>query len=221
MASRKFSQCSFAFARHACLGFPTRIPYSKANNLATFRFSAQAFSTTTQHKIGLVFASNSGMAEEVASLIGDIIDVEPQDIEDVKEATDLAKYDALIVGTPTHNTLVDKYRSGTGWDDIIDDIAEVDFSGKKVAVFGLGDANGYSDGFCDALEEIHRTFQDSGASMVGYVSASELNFDHCDSKSNIDGKFVGLPLDHMNEEDLTENRLQEWIKQLQSEGMPV
>jgi flavodoxin I len=161
------------------------------------------------------------MTEDVAKRLAKMIGVSARDIAEVEQAAELAHYDALIVGTPTHNTLEDKYRSGTGWDDIIDDIREVDFSGKKVAVFGLGDSNCYPEGFCDALEELHQTFQAAGASMVGYVDESGLTYEHCASKSNINGKFVGLPLDDMNEDDLTEEKLNAWIEQLKGEGMPL
>jgi flavodoxin len=38
------------------------------------------------------------------------------------------------------------------WDTRINLLAPVDFSGKKVAFFGLGDAMGYPDSFLDAKE---------------------------------------------------------------------
>jgi flavodoxin I len=159
------------------------------------------------------------MTERVVDLISKMTGLQQVEIEKVKEAEDLAQYDALIVGTPTHNTMADEYRSGTGWDDIIDDVRGIDLTGKFVAVFGTGDSVCYGDGFCDAIEELHRTFETAGATMVGYVDSS--NYQHESSKSDIDGKFVGLALDEMNEEDLTEQRLVAWISQLKKEGMQL
>merc|ERR1712187_803915 len=100
----------------------------------------------------------------------------------------------LIVGTPTWNTGADEYRSGTAWDDVIDDIKGVDLSGKKVAIFGCGDSD-------------------------GYVDASSYN--HAESKSDKGGKFLGCPFDEDNESDMSEERAKAWIEQLKSEGMPL
>jgi len=180
---------------------------------------AQGASISPSSPVGIIYATEGGTTKEIAGKISKMIDVEHLDIEDVRDAEDLAKYDALIVGTPTHNTLAEEYRSGTGWDDIIDDIKKLDMSGKSVAVFGLGDSQCYSEGFCDAMEELHRTFKGTGATMVGYVDSSDYQYD--ESKSEIEGKFIGLPLDEMNEDDLTEDRLKDWLLQLKKEGMPI
>merc|ERR1711979_94896 len=72
--------------------------------------------------------------------------LEAADIGDYA-AEDLTEFDDLIVGCPTWNTDADEYRSGTAWDDIIDDIKGSDLSGKTVAVFGCGDQEGYGDKF--------------------------------------------------------------------------
>ena len=47
---------------------------------------------------------------------------EPRDISDVKVST-LADFDGLVVGAPTWNTGADSERSGTGWDDVLNDIS--------------------------------------------------------------------------------------------------
>jgi len=180
---------------------------------------AKGGSRSPSSPVGLIYATEGGSTKEIAERISKMIDVEHLDIEDVKDAEDLAKYDALIVGTPTHNTLADEYRSGTGWDDIIDDIKKLDMSGKSVAVFGLGDSICYSEGFCDAMEELHRIFKGTGATMVGYVDSSDYQYE--ESKSEIEGKIIGLALDEMNEDDLTEDRLKDWLLQLKKEGMPI
>merc|ERR1712083_308863 len=134
-------------------------------------------------------------------------------------AEDLASYDGLIVGCPTWNTGADEYRSGTAWDDIIDDIKGLSLGGKPVAVFGCGDSQGYGDNFCDGIEELHETFKAAGAKNLGDVDASDYEFD--ESKSVRDGKFLGLALDQDNEADMSEERVAAWVEQLKSEGMPL
>jgi flavodoxin I len=53
--------------------------------------------------------------------------------------------------------------------------------------------------------------------MIGYVPAD--GYDYTDSKSIRDGKFLGLPLDANNEDDMTEERVKQWTQQLVDEGM--
>merc|ERR1711976_1071273 len=130
-----------------------------------------------------------------------------------------AEFDGLIVGCPTWNTDADEYRSGTAWDDLIDDIKGSDLGGKPVAVFGCGDHEGYGDNFCDGIEELHETFKAAGAKMVGYVDASA--YAHSESKSDQGGKFLGLPLDEDNEDDQTDDRVSSWVAQIKGEGMPL
>ena len=128
----------------------------------------------------------------------------------------LLRFDGLIVGAPTWNTGSDEMRSMTDWDDKLDSIRELSLKGKPVAVFGLGDSCGYGDYFCDAIEELHDAFESAGGKMIGYVSPE--GYDFTDSKSVRDGRFLGLPLDATNEDDLTEDRVKAWTKQLASEG---
>ena len=54
-------------------------------------------------------------------------------------------------------------RSGTTWDNILEEVRSENLLGKKVAVFGCGDSISYGDYFCDAIEEIHSAFAKSGA----------------------------------------------------------
>merc|ERR1712173_136059 len=173
---------------------------------------------TACEAVGLLYASQTGNTETVAGYIAEAAGVEAEDVGDYG-AEDLADFDGLLVGCPTWNTGADEYRSGTAWDDLLDDIKGVDLSGKSVAVFGCGDSQGYGDNFCDGIEELHETFAAAGAKMVGYVDAG--GYQHAESKSVKNGKFLGLPLDQDNEDDMTEDRVDAWIAQIKSEGMPL
>ena len=51
----------------------------------------------------------------------------------------------------------------------------------------------YGDYFCDAIEEVYSAMKEAGAEMVGSVATD--GYDFSESKSVIDGKFCGLPLD--------------------------
>merc|ERR1719240_2298379 len=115
--------------------------------------------------VGLFFSTQTGNTETAATQIAEAAGVEASDIGD-EGAEDLTGYDGLIVGCPTWNTGADEYRSGTAWDDVIDEVKELDLAGKPVAIFGCGDSGAYGDNFCDGIEELHETFKAAGAKMI-------------------------------------------------------
>merc|ERR1719480_612324 len=112
-------------------------------------------------------------------MIAEKAGVEAMDVGEIS-AEDLAEFDGIIVGCPTWNTGADEYRSGTAWDDLIDEIKDVDLSSKSVAVFGCGDSGSYGDNFCDGIEELHDTFEAAGAKMIGYVDTA--GYSHTETK---------------------------------------
>jgi flavodoxin I len=173
---------------------------------------------TAREAVGLFYSTQTGNTETVAGVIAEKAGVEAMDVGEIS-AEDLTGYDGLIVGCPTWNTGADEYRSGTAWDDLLDEVKDIDLAGKHVAVFGCGDSQGYGDNFCDGIEELHETFKAAGAKMVGYVNAGD--YQHQESKSVRGDKFLGLPLDEDNENDLTEGRVEAWVAQLKGEGMPL
>ena len=125
----------------------------------------------------------------------------------------------LIVGAPTWHTDADTERSGTTWDDwLYSTLPDLDLSGKKVAVFGVGDQQSYNDYYCDAAGELYDLFEAKGCTMVGMTSTD--GYDHSASKAEKDGKFVGLMCDEDNQYDMSEDRAKAWVEQLKSEGFP-
>merc|ERR1719325_297580 len=179
---------------------------------------AQRRARTACEAVGLLYATQTGNTETVAGYIAEEAGLEVADVGDYG-AEDLAEFDGMIVGCPTWNTDADEYRSGTAWDDLIDEIKDVDLSGKSVAVFGCGDSGAYGDNFCDGIEELHSTFEAAGAKLIGYVGSA--GYAHSESKSETGGKFLGCPFDEDNESDQSEERAAAWVEQLKKEGMPL
>ena len=96
----------------------------------------------------------------------------------------------------------------------------MDFSGKTIAIYGLGDQVGYPDEFLDAMGELHEFFTERGAKLVGSWPTDGYEFEQ--SAAVIDDKFVGLALDLDNQAGLTEDRLNAWLSQIAPEfGLPL
>ncbi len=128
-------------------------------------------------------------------------------VADIK-ASDLQSYKNLILGASTWGIgdLQDD------WDTFLPDLSSEDLNGKKVALFGLGDAEAYADSFVDGIGTIYEEIKNKGAEIIGHVETEGYKFD--DSRAVFDGKFIGLPLDEDNEDDLTETRIDSWLKEL-------
>ena len=115
------------------------------------------------------------------------------------------KYDKVILGISTwgEGDLQDD------WEDVWADFCNIDFNGKTVSLFGLGDQEGYADEFVDALGTLYEQVKDAGADVVGFTSSE--GYEHDASKAEIDGKFVGLVVDEDNQDELTQERIEQWI----------
>ena len=84
-------------------------------------------------------ARATGNTETVAGYVAAKTGLEAQAIDDL-DGEAIAAFDGLIIGAPTWHTGADTERSGTAWDEFLyNDLPSLDLSGKKVAIFGLGD----------------------------------------------------------------------------------
>jgi flavodoxin I len=98
------------------------------------------------------------------------------------------------------------------WEEFLPELQGKSFSGKTVALFGLGDQEGYGHEFVDALILIHDVLVAGGAKMVGTWPTDGYTFEA--SKSIVDDQFVGLVLDEDNQSDQTEERIDSWLEQI-------
>jgi len=162
-------------------------------------------------KIGIFFGSSGGNTQETANRIASKFDVEKKDVHDVasSKAVDLDGYDVLLFGTSTWGVgdLQDD------WEDFIRVLPSVDLSTKKVALFGCGDSYSYADTFCDGMGKIYLAIKDC-TQVIGFTDTAGYSFDS--SESVVDGKFVGLAIDEDNESNLSEERIDNWVKDLNS-----
>ena len=158
-------------------------------------------------KTVVVYGSTTGTCESIANTIGEKLNAEVINVSDLT-ADALASADHIVLGTSAWGAgeLQDD------WYDGVNVVKSVDLSGKTVAVFGCGDSASYPDTFCGGMKELYDAAVAAGATLVGAVPTDGYTFD--DSDAVVDGKFVGLALDDVNEDDKTEERINAWIPTL-------
>jgi flavodoxin I len=159
-------------------------------------------------KIGIFYGSTDGNTERVVTQIQTLLGGEPVAVlHNVNSASadDMQPYSYLILACPTWEI----GQLQEDWDSFIDELQDVDYTGKKVAYVGLGDADGYPDTFIDAPGIIHDRIKDKGITVVGQWPTEGYNFEA--SKGVVDGKFLGLVIDEENQKDLTAGRIEKWV----------
>ena len=160
----------------------------------------------------LFYASSTGntadVAQEIASKLGNIpcIDIGDDGITSINE------YDKVILGTPTwgEGELPDD------WLDVWDEFTQIDFSNKTVALFGLGDQDGYGDYFLDGMGLIYEVLVKNNVKVIGEWGISD-EYYHEDSMAVQGEKFVGLALDEDNQEELTPSRIELWCQEIKGD----
>jgi flavodoxin I len=167
-------------------------------------------------KIGLFYGTDTGNTENVSKKIKEKLEEKlgagTVDLLEIykKKKEDMQQYELLILGMPTW---YDGELQGD-WEEFIPEMKQVDFKGRKVAFFGLGDQYGYASYFCDALGVFAEIAEQGGASVVGQWPVK--GYEHDYSKAQRGDMFVGLCLDVDNQDDLTEERLDSWLPQVLS-----
>lgn len=162
-------------------------------------------------KIGIFYGSSTGNTEIVADKIKALFGKDAETINiDSASKEDFEKYDFLVLGTSTW---------GIGdmqddWEDFLEILEDVNLDKKKVALFGLGDQVNYADSFVDGMGAIHDAIYER-VDIIGAWPLDGYTFNESAAQKN--GKFIGLAIDKENQQDLTDERLKEWVRILKKE----
>lgn len=162
-----------------------------------------------ENKIGLFFGSDTGITEELTQDISDAF--ENITVKEISEASpkDFQDYKTIILGLST-------WYDGdlqSDWESFFDDFKTIDFTGKKVAIYGLGDQIGYAEYFIDGVGILAEVILKNGGEVVAKWPVE--GYRHTESKAIIpddEDYFYGLALDNDNESDLNEERIEGWLQ---------
>ena len=162
--------------------------------------------------IGIFYGSTYGMTRKAAEKIKKAFGRTKVEVYDLKNATveDIKKYDNLVFGTSAWGI----GEMQDDWEMTIDNLSQIDFTDKKVALFGLGDQDEYPESFVDGLGTLYCRLPDKSC-VVGMWPVK--GYEYYFSLADKDGEFVGLVLDDHNQEDQTDKRITDWVKILKKE----
>ena len=164
-------------------------------------------------KIGIFYGSSTGNSEAAAQQIQQEFGAELATIFDVSgaKAADVEQYSNIILGCSTLEIGELEY----DFEDFMPELEAANLKGKKVAIFGLGDQESYPDSFVDSIGIIYEALKDKGCDIVGKTSTE--GYDYDESIGEVDGQFMGLALDDDSQDDLTEERIKNWVAKLKND----
>jgi flavodoxin I len=163
-------------------------------------------------RIGIIYGSTTGATAKVAESIRKVLGEDRSDLLEVSSigSEDLKKYDNLILGVSTWG-LGDMQDE---WEAKLSLLKETDLKEKTVALFGLGDQEGYPDTYLDAMGTLYDLLIAGGVTPVGEWPTDGYSFDK--STAVRDRGFVGLALDEDNQAEKTQERIVAWLVQLEN-----
>ncbi len=163
-------------------------------------------------KTGIFYSFSSGktqgVAERIVKEFGNNIEV--NDIEEINGSKFL-EYDLIIIGVSTW------FGGGLpdAWEDFLPQFKNTGFVNKKVAIFGLGNQEGYPENFGDAISVLVELLEPKGAKIIGLTPTDGYDFE--ESKSIRNNKFMGLLIDEETQPELTSGRIKNWVSQIKEE----
>ncbi len=164
--------------------------------------------------VGLFFGSDTGNTEAVAKMIQKKLGKQMVGVKDIAKSTkeEIAGFDLLLFGIPTWYY----GEAQCDWDDFFPELEQIDFADKLVAIFGCGDQEDYAEYFLDAMGMVGDIVSERGGIIVGHWPTAGYEFEA--SKALVDDDhFIGLGIDEDRQPELTEERVDQWVKQIHEE----
>ncbi|MBI9051603.1 MAG: flavodoxin [Anaerolineaceae bacterium] len=164
-------------------------------------------------KVGLFFGSTTGHTEEAAALIRQALNqLEEGLVQTYNVVQDpiqcMDEFSCLILGTSTW----DDGELQEDWRSLWFELDKVNLTGKKIAIYGLGNQADYPLNFQDAIASLAKKIRQRGAELVGRWPVTGYEFTQ--SAAVEDDHFYGLALDNDNQSNLTPDRVRTWAHQV-------
>lgn len=169
----------------------------------------------SEFKIGLFYGSSTCYTEITAEKIRDFIGADIVEIHNIKDVplAETARYELLIFGISTW----DFGELQDDWESHWEEASTLDLSGKTLAIYGMGDQEGYAEWFQDAVGMLHDAVQQPGLKRIGYWPNEGYEFIASKALTEDKSQFVGLALDEDSQYELSDERITNWCTQVLEE----
>ncbi|MCK5780269.1 MAG: flavodoxin [Psychrilyobacter sp.] len=162
-------------------------------------------------KIGLFYGTTGGRTTGVVDEFEFNLREEAEIFNVENGIAKLTEFENLILVTPSY---------GFGeleahWEEVIEEFKTLDFTGKIVGLVGLGSQTTFGESFVGALEVLYNIVLKKGGKIIGLTSTDGYNFEECEAI--VDNKFMGLVLDEENQDDMTADRIFDWLEEIKKE----
>jgi len=165
------------------------------------------------NKTAIIYSFNTKKTGKIAAQIQESFNddaIALINAEEIREELFLS-YDQMIMGVPTwFDGELPNY-----WDEFVPALEDLNLTGKRIALFGLGDQKGYPENFLDGVGIMAEILEAQGATMVGFTSREGYEFES--SRALRGNNFVGLAIDYENQGSMNKTRIASWVDQLKKE----
>lgn len=165
------------------------------------------------NKTAIIYSFSTKKTGKIAERIRESFNddkVEMINAEEISEEIFVA-YHQIIMGVPTwFDGELPNY-----WDEFVPALEDMDLTGKKIALYGLGDQKGYPENFLDGMGIMAEILEEQGATLVGFTSTAGYEFES--SRAVRGDQFAGLAIDYENQGSMNKERVASWVEQLKTE----
>lgn len=168
-------------------------------------------------KIGIFYGSSSGVTKKIVKEIRKLMDIDKEDIYDVEDIErgelthKISEYDFVILATPTYK-LGDIQKS---WEKHLKELGEIDFKNRYLALVGIGNQERFAQTFVSGMGILYYYVKNNNIKLIGKTNTD--GYDFLASSAVERNKFFGLAIDYKNQKELTDTRIENWVKQLEKE----
>ncbi len=163
-------------------------------------------------KTGIFYSFRSVKTAQQVKKINKLLKTEAEAVDiDIATGEDFMKFTNYILAVPTwFDGELPSY-----WDEFLPSVEDESFKGKNFAIFGGGDQKGYPENFVDGIGLMTKFIEEREGNVVGFTSTEGYEFEG--SAAQRGDQFTGLALDIENQAALSNERIENWVADLNKE----
>ena len=163
-------------------------------------------------KIGVFYGTTSGTTTGIVDEVEFYLRKDDYEVYNVADGiSQLSSFENLILITPTYG--VGELQAD--WENVTDELKNIDFSGKVVGLIGLGNQYAFGESFVGGIKILYDIVTKNGGKVVGFTSTEGYHYE--ESEAVINDEFVGLAIDEGNKGEQPPEKIQNWLTKIKPE----